>query len=89
MKLEMKTDMKKEGKSPLNKVISVVGILFGLAYIILCILEFADMGNYESIANFCFSIFWMCIGITSWKSNRKSAIWDFVLAAVWLLLAVI
>ena len=81
--------MKWNEKTVFYKTVDVVMILSAVAFLILAVLNVMDVAIHESVSKFCFSVTWLCMGVSHWKTNRTLAIIYCVLSAVWFLLALI
>ena len=72
-----------------NKVVEVVMLLSVIAYFALTSMKSKGILEvHASVPRLCFSVVWLCLGITFWKSSKALAVIQFVLAAVWLGLAI-
>ena len=76
-------------KTAFYKSVDVIMILSAVAFLVLAVLNVMDVAIHESLSKFCFSVTWLCMGISYWKTNRTLAIIYCGLSAVWLLLALI
>ena len=79
--------MKWKDKPLLNKVAEVLMILGILGYFGLNALIRDGKAIPAGLPKLCFSVVWLCLGVSYWKINRKTAVLYFVLGAVWLVLA--
>ena len=70
-----------------QKVFYVIGLVIGIAYLTMVVLELTGVVPFPSLySNGTIAAFWLCMGMAQLK--QKSAIVDFVLAALFLSLCV-
>lgn len=81
--------MKWKEKTTFYKTVDVVMILSAIAFLALAVLNAMDVAIHESLSKFCFSVTWLCMGVSYWKTSRMLAIIYCGLSAGWLLLALI
>ncbi len=81
--------MKWNEKTVFYKTVDIVMVLSAIAFLALTILNVMDVAIHESLSNFCFSVTWLCMGVSYWKINRTLTTIYCGLSAVWLLLALI
>ncbi len=81
--------MKWKEKTLLYKVIDVLMVLSAMAFVVLAVLKKMDVAVHESLSKCCFSVTWLCMGVSYWKTNRTLVIIYCGLSAVWLLLALL
>ena len=79
--------MRWKDKPVLNKVTEVLMLLGIIGYFGLSYLKKNGELIPEALPKFCFSVVWLCLGVTYWKANKKLAVLYFILGAVWLVLA--
>ena len=80
-------DMKWREKTAFYKALDIVMILSTVACLVLSILNLTDVAIYGTLSKFSFTIAWLCMGISYWKTNRTLAIIDCGLSAVWFVFA--
>lgn len=81
--------MKWKDKPALNKLAEVLMVLGIIGYFGLNYLKKNGETVPEALPKFCFTVVWLCLGISYWKVSKKTAIVYFVLAAVWLLITLL
>ncbi len=78
--------MKWNEMSTTQKILTVIGWICGIAYLVL---SFPELRSYLSIPKAAlyplFGVFWLCLGIV--QKDQKFAKWYYVLATAWFALS--